>query len=186
MAHSQRKLSAQSPAGIVSGEDQSTTPGVNILVKGTTIGTIMTQTETSPLQRVQMATFSFFLFVGYVSQEMSVAAVQTFDIVLQSDAKQLFGGGLYSSRYREGCRHPCYSQQKSIRLRSLSRAREPNPLNALVGKVAASRGLLLPNARSPATGSSRGDRRTYSCRRRSRGVGLSITLAPTISNINVS
>ena len=74
--------------GKVTGEDGSGLPGVNVLVKGTTNGTV---TDSDGQFRLEAGSNSIliFSFVGYASQEVSVGDRTSFNISLQPDAKQL-------------------------------------------------------------------------------------------------
>src|SRR5258706_13112013 len=74
---------------LTSGEDKSPIPGVNIVVKGTTIGTI---TDADGRYRVTVNSADdvlVFSFVGFVTQEVAVGGRTTVDIALAADTKQL-------------------------------------------------------------------------------------------------
>ena len=120
---------------ITSGEDSSPLPGVNILVKGTTNGTITDSEGRFSLPVNSESDVLVFSFVGFVSQEAAVGSRTTFDIVLQSDAKQLSEVVVTALGIEKDAATLGYSQQK-VSGSDLIKAREPNPLNSLVGKVA--------------------------------------------------
>ncbi len=84
-AHAQRSLTGR----VTSSEDQSPLPGVNIIVKGTTNGTITDADGRFNLPVVSDNDVIVFSFVGFISQEMSVGGRSNFDIVLQADTQQL-------------------------------------------------------------------------------------------------
>src|SRR5688572_19121055 len=67
---------------VLSGDDQSPLPGVNILVKGTTNGTITDASGAFSIPAVAESDVLVFSFVGFISQEMVVSSRTTFDIVL--------------------------------------------------------------------------------------------------------
>ena len=74
---------------ITSGEDQSPLPGVNILVKGTSNGTITDANGDYSLSIISGNEVLVFSFVGFVTQEVEISGRTSFDVVLASDAKQL-------------------------------------------------------------------------------------------------
>lgn len=74
---------------VLSNEDGSPLPGVNILVKGTTIGTV---TDLDGKYRLIMPTGAetlVFSFVGLTTEEISVSNRQNIDVQMTSDVKQL-------------------------------------------------------------------------------------------------
>lgn len=73
---------------VTASEDGSPLPGVNVLVKGTTTGTV-TDANGSYSVDLSNGTTLVFSFIGYVSQEVEVGARNTVDVVLQADVKQL-------------------------------------------------------------------------------------------------
>ncbi len=120
---------------ITSGEDQSPLPGVNILVKGTNTGTISDATGSFQLSVPSENDVLVFSFVGFLTQEVPVGSKTVFDIVLQSDAKQLSevvvtALGIEKDKAKLG-----YAVQ-DLKGEDIVKAREPNPINSLVGKVA--------------------------------------------------
>lgn len=70
---------------VTSKDDGLPIPGVSIIVKGTTIGTITTIDGDYQLSVPVDAETLVFTFVGLQSQEVQVSSVSTYDIVLQSD-----------------------------------------------------------------------------------------------------
>jgi hypothetical protein len=74
---------------ITSGEDQSTLPGVNILVKGTTNGTISDAEGNFSVTAGSANDVLVFSFVGFLTQEVGINNRTNFNVVLESDAKQL-------------------------------------------------------------------------------------------------
>lgn len=73
---------------ILSGEDSSPLPGVNIIVKGTSTGTISDADGNFSLGVPASDATLVFSFVGYLSQEVELAGRSTLSIVLATDAKQ--------------------------------------------------------------------------------------------------
>ncbi|MFD1000718.1 SusC/RagA family TonB-linked outer membrane protein [Ohtaekwangia kribbensis] len=120
---------------ITSGEDSSPLPGVNILVKGTSIGTISDVEGRYSINAPSTDATLVFSFVGYISQEVPLAGRTSVDIVLATDATQLSevvvtALGIEKDKAKVG-----YAVQ-DVKGSDLVKAREPNPVNSLVGKVA--------------------------------------------------
>lgn len=120
---------------ITSGEDQSPIPGVNILVKGTTNGTISDADGNFSVNANSANDVLVFSFVGFASQEVSINNRTSLDVVLQTDAKQLnevvvTALGIEKDKAKVG-----YAIQ-DVKGQDLVKAREPNAINSLVGKVA--------------------------------------------------
>jgi TonB-linked SusC/RagA family outer membrane protein len=130
-AQAQRSLTGR----VTSGEDQSPLPGVNIIVKGTTNGTITDANGRFTIPVVSDNDVIVFSFVGFISQEMSVGGRSNFDITLQADTQQLSEVVVTALGIEKDAATLGYSQQK-VSGSDLIKAREPNPLNSLVGKVA--------------------------------------------------
>ena len=130
-AMAQRTLSGK----IVSGEDQSPLPGVNIVVKGTTNGTISDASGNYTINLGSENDVLVFSFVGFISQEVSAAGRTSVDVTLATDATQLSevvvtALGIEKDRGKIG-----YATQE-VKGASLIKARDPNPINNLTGKVA--------------------------------------------------
>lgn len=120
---------------ITSGEDQSPIPGANILVKGTTNGTISDAEGNFSVNANSANDVLVFSFVGFTTQEVSINNRTALEIVLASDAKQLSevvvtALGIEKDKAKVG-----YAIQE-VKGRDLIKAREPNAINSLVGKVA--------------------------------------------------
>jgi TonB-linked SusC/RagA family outer membrane protein len=119
---------------VLSGEDNSPIPGVNILVKGTTNGTI---TNSDGVFSITAAPSDVlvFSFVGFSTQEVAIGGRIAFDVTLAIDATELSeiivtALGIEKDRSKIG-----YATQE-VSASQLLKAREPNPINSLVGKVA--------------------------------------------------
>jgi TonB-linked SusC/RagA family outer membrane protein len=120
---------------VTSSEDNSTMPGVNVLIKGTSNGTV-TDSEGNYRLSVSAATdVVIFSFVGFTSQEIVVGDRSTLDVVLNPDVKQLNEVVVTALGVEKDLTKLAYSQQK-VQGSDLVKAREPNALNSLVGKVA--------------------------------------------------
>ena len=64
-------------------------PGVSVVVKGTTNGTITTLDGSFKLDNVKSSDILQFSFVGYKTQEIKVGNQKTFNVTLQEDAQAL-------------------------------------------------------------------------------------------------
>src|SRR5262245_838902 len=73
---------------VTSADDGSTVPGVNILEKGTSNGTVTDATGNYRINVGDNATL-VFSFVGYASQEVAVGSQSTVDVSMQSDVQAL-------------------------------------------------------------------------------------------------
>jgi len=84
----QAQAIAQSISGRVVGTDGTGLPGVNVVVKGTSTGTV---TDTDGRFTVNAAPGStlVYSFVGYASQEVAVTNQSTINVTLAEDAKAL-------------------------------------------------------------------------------------------------
>ncbi|MFM9839798.1 MAG: SusC/RagA family TonB-linked outer membrane protein [Cyclobacteriaceae bacterium] len=120
---------------ITSGEDQSTLPGVNILVKGTTNGTISDADGNFSINANSANDVLVFSFVGFTTQEVGINNRTSFDVTLGSDAKQLSEVVVTALGVKKELRTIGYTTQE-VKGQDLVKAREPNPLNSLTGKVA--------------------------------------------------
>lgn len=130
-AQAQRSVSGV----VISGEDSTPLPGVNVIVKGTNNGAITNADGRFTLPIVSDNDILVFSFVGFSSQEVAVGNQTSFNITLQTDAKQLSEVVVTALGIEKDAATLGYSQQK-VSGSDLIKAREPNPLNSLVGKVA--------------------------------------------------
>ncbi|HLZ15681.1 MAG TPA: carboxypeptidase-like regulatory domain-containing protein, partial [Cyclobacteriaceae bacterium] len=120
---------------ITSAEDNGPMPGVNVIIKGTANGTV---TDADGNYKIGVASSDdvvVFSFVGFASQELQVGDKTTVDIVLAPDTKQLNEVVVTALGIEKDAAKLGYAQQK-VMGSDLVKAREPNPMNSLVGKVA--------------------------------------------------
>lgn len=120
---------------IVSTEDEMPLPGVNILVKGTSTGTVSDADGKYDLSVSDANATLIFSFVGYSSQEVQVAGRTNFNISLESDSRQLSEVVVTALGVERQKKALGYAVQE-IKGSQLDQAREPNLLSALAGKVA--------------------------------------------------
>ncbi|HYG18863.1 MAG TPA: SusC/RagA family TonB-linked outer membrane protein, partial [Ohtaekwangia sp.] len=120
---------------VTSGEDLSPLPGVNIIVKGTLKGTISDAGGHYSIDVPDGESTLVFSFVGYQTQEVPLAGRTTVDIVLGTDARQLSEIVVTALGIEKDKSQLGYAVQ-DIKGEDLIRARDPNPMNNLAGKVA--------------------------------------------------
>ncbi|HEY8936819.1 MAG TPA: TonB-dependent receptor [Cyclobacteriaceae bacterium] len=75
--------------GRVTDENDQALPGVNVLIKGTTRGTVVDANGEYKLENVPADGSLVFSFIGYASQEVAVAGKTTVNVKLQLDATSL-------------------------------------------------------------------------------------------------
>ncbi len=120
---------------VVSSEDQQPFPGVNIIVKGTANGTTTDVNGEFKLNVGANDDVLVFSFVGFETQEVSLGGRTTVDVVLKSDAKQLSEVVVTALGIEKDVAKLGYTTQK-VQGSELTKAREPNPINSLAGKIA--------------------------------------------------
>jgi TonB-linked SusC/RagA family outer membrane protein len=136
---------------IVSGEDQSSIPGVNILVKGTTNGTITDADGNYTIGSASDNDVLVFSFVGFLSQEVAVSGRTTIDVSLANDSRQLSEVVVTALGIERETRDLGYAVQE-LNSGDITKAKETNIGNALAGKVA---GVTVVGNPSGIGGSSR-------------------------------
>ena len=75
--------------GKVTGEDAEPLPGANVLVKGTTIGTVTDVDGNYSLEVPDDANTLVFSYVGYLSQEVNIGSSSVINMELQADIESL-------------------------------------------------------------------------------------------------
>jgi TonB-dependent starch-binding outer membrane protein SusC len=76
-------------SGTVADEDGTPVPGVNVLVKGTTIGTATNADGQFSIQVPDNNAVLIFSFIGYKTNEMSVGAQSSVNVALEPDVQTL-------------------------------------------------------------------------------------------------
>jgi TonB-linked SusC/RagA family outer membrane protein len=121
---------------VTAAEDGSALPGVTVVLKGTALGTI---TDLNGVYRLNLAGQAepvlVFSFVGYQVQERAVGDQTTLDVVLAAEIKEIGEVVVTALGIKKETRTLGYTTQE-LKGRELTAAREPNPLNSLVGKIA--------------------------------------------------
>lgn len=136
---------------ITSSEDGSPIPGVNILVKGSSMGAVSDANGRYTINLPSANSVLIFSFVGFVTQEISAEGRTTIDVVMTSDARELSEVVITALGVEREKKALGYAVQ-SVSSESLTTARETNVVNQLAGKIA---GVTVVGSPSGVGGSSR-------------------------------
>ncbi|MBC7891780.1 MAG: carboxypeptidase-like regulatory domain-containing protein, partial [Sphingobacteriaceae bacterium] len=120
---------------VTAADDNQTLAGVAIRAKGTTRGTVTDATGTYRLSVGPNETL-VFSFIGYATLEMPVGTQTTLNVSLKTDATQL---NEFVVTTALGIKKDIRNNGTTIQQldgAAVVKAREPNPINSLVGKVA--------------------------------------------------
>lgn len=115
-------------------EDGSILPGVNVLLQGTTIGTV-TDANGSYRITIPQDGVLVFSFIGYMTHTESVAGRSVVDVALESDIKQLAEVIVTAQGQERDERSLGYAVQ-TVKGSDLAQRSEVNVLNTLQGKLA--------------------------------------------------
>lgn len=130
------RAQTQAVSGRVTTAKSEGLPGVNVVVKGATTGTVTNGAGQyslgMPSNQVTVLTFSF---VGFQSQDVTVGSQSVIDVTLLEDTKELAEVVVTALGIRKEARTLGYTTQE-ISGAQLVKAREPNPINGLTGKIA--------------------------------------------------
>lgn len=146
-AWAQRTVSGK----VISGEDGAPLPGVNILVEGTSTGTISDADGNYTVAVQSDNDVIVFSFVGFETREERVGSQSSLNITLASDARQLTEIVVTALGIEKDKKALGYVTQ-SVSGESLTTARETNVVNQLAGKVA---GVTVVGSPSGVGGSAR-------------------------------
>jgi len=136
---------------IISSEDQLGLPGVSILIKGTTRGTISDMDGKYNLSEVKSTDVLVFKFLGFTPQEVPVGSQRVINITMEPDAQELDEVVVTALGIERQKREVGYSTQKldgDIVVKSST----PNVLSSLAGRAA---GVQVSNGDGVDGGSTR-------------------------------
>jgi TonB-linked SusC/RagA family outer membrane protein len=128
---------AQTVTGrVTSADDQQPLPGVSILVQGSTVGTTTREDGTYSLNvsNPSGATLTFS-FIGYDNQSIAVGSRSTINVALKAGTANLNEVVVTALGIKKDIRQTGVAIQ-TVDGNQLLKAREPNPINSLTGKVA--------------------------------------------------
>ena len=120
---------------VTSEEDGETLPGVNVVVKGTTLGTVTDFEGNYTLTVPSDATAIIFSFIGLTSQEIRIGSRTVIDVQMAPDVTQLTEVVVTAVGIERQKKSLGYATQ-DIDTEELTRASNPNVLTSLSGKVA--------------------------------------------------
>jgi len=120
--------------GTVTDENKQPLPGVSVLLKGSTKGTV-TDINGRFLFTVENGQVLTIRYVGYLSQELTITDKADYTVVLKADNKSLNEVVVTALGVKKETRRIGYATQ-TVSGDQLTTARDPNPVNGLIGKVA--------------------------------------------------
>jgi TonB-linked SusC/RagA family outer membrane protein len=119
---------------ITSAEDGSAIPGVNVVVKGTTTGTVSDANGSYSINAPGDGTL-VFTFIGLASQEVAVGGRTSIDVQMAQDVQQLTEVVVTALGTNQNAREVTYANQ-TVKGESLLSTPQKNALEALRGKAA--------------------------------------------------
>lgn len=120
---------------VTSAEDGAALPGVNIVLKGTTSGTVSDAEGKYSLSVPSQGGLLIFTFIGLVSQEVDVAGREVVDVVMHQDVRQLTEIVVTANAIEREKREIGYAVS-TVAGDEITKAREVGFVNSLSGKVA--------------------------------------------------
>jgi len=128
--------SDRSISGSVATEDDVSLPGVNILVKGSQIGTTTDASGNYSIRIPDNGTATLvFSYIGYTTQEVEVGNRAVVNVVLKESVEILQEAVVTALGIKREERSLGYSVEK-VQGKELNRVAQENVLNAMAGKVA--------------------------------------------------
>ncbi|HPS12541.1 MAG TPA: TonB-dependent receptor [Prolixibacteraceae bacterium] len=118
-------------SGTVTDAANESLPGVNVVVKGTTIGTITDIDGKYSIQVNNTAKELVFSFIGYAEQAVAIGSNTTIDVVLKEDVQQLnevvaIGYGVQKKKLNTG-------SSVNVNGENIQKLNTSNPIDALKG-----------------------------------------------------
>jgi TonB-linked SusC/RagA family outer membrane protein len=120
--------------GTVTDENQQPLPGVSVLVKGTQIGAFTDVNGHYTISANKGQTL-VFKYVGYSPQQITVGDDNTYNLNFKAESKVLNEVVVTALGIKKETKRLGYSVQE-VRGAELTKAREPNAINGLTGKIA--------------------------------------------------
>ena len=125
----------QNVSGKISAPNGDPIPGVSVLVKGSNQGTNSDANGNYKLSNLSARSVIVFSAIGFAVSEQTVGNKSVVNVSLQEDSKTLNEVVVTALGIKKDIRTTGVSIQ-TVDASSLLKAREPNPINGLVGKVA--------------------------------------------------
>lgn len=120
---------------VTSAEDKSSIPGVNVVVKGTVIGTITDLDGRYSLSVPSDESLLVFSYIGMALQEIEIGARSTLDISMEPDMQELEEIVITAMGLEKEKRSLNYATQ-NVENKVITQSQQPNLANALQGKIA--------------------------------------------------
>ncbi len=136
---------------VTSLEDGSPLPGVNVVLKGTTSGSVTNVDGSYSLRVPASGGTLVFSFIGLATEEVQVGTRSTVDVKMSTDVKQLSEVVVTALGVSRDKKAVGYSVQ-SIEGEEIAQSAEPNIVNSLQGQVA---GVQIQGTSGALGGSSR-------------------------------
>ncbi|HEY3405460.1 MAG TPA: SusC/RagA family TonB-linked outer membrane protein [Ohtaekwangia sp.] len=128
-------LLQQALSGQVTDESNTPLPGVNVLIKGTSVGTVTDGDGRYSLQGVGNDAVLVFSFIGYAVQEVAVGGQTSINVSMQPDVQSLDEVVVTALGIEKSSKSLGYAASK-VKSEELTVNRTPNLMNSLQGKVA--------------------------------------------------
>jgi TonB-linked SusC/RagA family outer membrane protein len=125
---------------VTSSDDGSALPGVNIIVKGTSIGTTTDSNGSYSLSVPNTESVLVFTFIGYKTQEVAVGNQTSIDISLVADMETL--SEVVVVGYGEQKRETLTGSISQVKGEDLVKSPQPNVSNSLAGRFS---GIIANN-----------------------------------------
>jgi TonB-linked SusC/RagA family outer membrane protein len=127
-------VNAQYNGKITSSEDGQALVGASVVVKGTSIGTI-TDIDGAFSIAAKSGNVLVISFIGYESQDIKLGTTTKLDVVMKAESTNLQEVVTTALNIKKNRTALGYAVQE-VKGIDLIKAREPNPINGLIGKVA--------------------------------------------------
>src|SRR6267142_212370 len=138
-------------SGTIKDSKGTSLPGVNVIVKGTSAGTVSDASGKYNLSIPENANTLVFSFIGYASKEVEIGTQTSIDVAMDEDVKQL-SEVVVTALGIERNTKALQSSVTQISGENFTQARENNLANALAGRVA---GVNVTKIATGPAGSSR-------------------------------
>jgi TonB-linked SusC/RagA family outer membrane protein len=125
----------QSLTGRVIDESNTPIPGVNVLIKGSTTGTVTDSDGRFSLEGASQDAVLVFSFIGYKTQEVAASGRSNFDVAMETDVQSLDEVVITALGVEKSSKSIGYSTTK-VSSDQIAVNRSPNMMNALQGKIA--------------------------------------------------
>ena len=119
---------------VTAAEDGVPLPGVNVVVKGTSLGTVTNSEGVYALNVPPASNILIFSFIGLITQEIEIGERTVIDLQMGQDVRQL-GEVIVTAVGIERERKALGYSVETVSGEKVQQVSEPDPLRALTGKV---------------------------------------------------